>query len=110
MSIFPPIAISTITNIKKGNPMTQIPVGERIIVKPDPVEEITKGGIVLADTAKEKSIIGTVISIGDEKRFKFQLKPGQRVRFSQYAGTEIQNKGEEPLLVMREDEIYTIIK
>jgi len=89
--------------------MNQIPVGDRIIVKPDVPEEVTKGGIVLADTAKEKSLIGTVISIGDEKRNKFQIQPGMRVRFGVYSGTEIQEKDEETLLIMREEDIYTII-
>lgn len=89
--------------------MKQRPVGDRIIVKPDVPEEVTKGGIVLAETAKEKSLVGTVISIGNQTENVFQVRPGMRVRFGMYSGTEIQEKDEEPLLIMREEDIYTII-
>lgn len=89
--------------------MNQRPVGDRIIVKPDAKKETTKGGIFIAETAKEKVLTGTVVAIGNETKNTFEVKVGNRVRYGQYSGTEIQEDGEETLLLMREDEIFTII-
>jgi chaperonin GroES len=89
--------------------MNQRPVGDRIIVKPDIPEDKTEGGIILAETSKEKCLTGTVLSIGDETENKFTVRPGMRVRFGMYSGTEIQEMNEDPLLIMREVDIYTII-
>lgn len=89
--------------------MNEKPVGDRLLVKPDPVEEVTKGKIILSENAQEKSLIGTVISIGNEKEHKFYIRPGMRVRFGVYSGTEIQEEDEEVLLIMRQEDIYTII-
>ena len=91
------------------------PLGEKILVKRFDAVEKTAGGIVLPDAAKEKPKEGKIISLGDGKlldsgeRAKFQVKKGDRVVFTSYAGTEIDIDGEEYLL-MSEDDILAIIE
>ena len=71
------------------------PLGERVVVKPLPSEERTKSGIVLPDTAKEKPQEGEVIAVGSGKiletgqRVPIDLKPGDKILFSKYAGNEV---------------------
>ena len=91
------------------------PIGEKILVKRFDAIEKTTGGIVLPDAAKEKPKEGKIIALGDGKlldsgeRAKFQVKKGDRVVFTSYAGTEIDIDGEEYLL-MAEDDILAIIE
>ncbi len=91
------------------------PLGEKILVKRFEAEEKTAGGILLPDAAKEKPKEGKIIALGDGKlldsgkRAKFQVKKGDKVVFTSYAGTEIDIDGEEYLL-MSEDEILAIIE
>jgi chaperonin GroES len=91
------------------------PLGEKILVKRCEAVEKTAGGIVLPDAAKEKPKEGKVIALGDGKlldsgeRAKFQVKKGDKVVFTSYAGTEIDIDGEEYLL-MAEDDILAIIE
>jgi len=78
-------------------------------------EEKTKGGIIIPDTAKEKPIEGEIIAVGkgkvadDGKLIKLEVKAGDRVLFSKYAGTEVKIDGVEHL-IMREDDILGIIE
>jgi len=91
------------------------PIGEKILVKRFDAIKKTAGGIVLPDAAKEKPKEGKIIALGDGKlldsgaRAKFQVKKGDRVVFTSYAGTEIDIDGEEYLL-MAEDDILAIIE
>ena len=91
------------------------PLGDKLVVKRLEAEETTKGGIVLPDTAKEKPKQGKIIAVGDGKlldsgeRAEFQVKKGDRVLFTSYAGTEITVDGEE-LLIMSEDDILAIME
>lgn len=91
------------------------PIGDKMLVKRLEAEEKTAGGIVLPDTAKEKPAEGKVLALGDGKnveggkRIEFQVKKGDRVIFSSYAGTEITIEGEE-YLVMSEDDVLAIIE
>ncbi len=91
------------------------PLQDRIIVKRVQEEEKTKGGIIIPDTAKEKPIEGKVIAVGngkvqeDGKVRPLDVKAGDRVLFSKYAGTEIKIEGEEHL-IMREDDILGVIE
>ena len=91
------------------------PLGEKILVKRVDAVEKTAGGIVLPDAAKEKPKEGKIIALGDGKlldsgeRAEFQVKKGDRVVFTSYAGTEIDIDGEEYLL-MAEDDILAIIE
>ena len=85
------------------------PLGDRVVVKPTPREEMTKSGIVLPDTAKEKPQEGTVIAVGpgrildDGKREAMDVKQGQKVLYAKYAGTEFKVEGEELLIVSQKD-------
>jgi chaperonin GroES len=90
------------------------PLNDRVLVKRIEEVQITKGGIVIPDTAKEKPIEGKVIAVGPGKmsdagvRMALQLKEGDRVLFGKYAGTEIKTEGEE-YLMMREEDILAVI-
>ena len=90
------------------------PLNDKIVLKRVEAEEMTKGGIVLPDSAKEKPREGIVLSLGEGKlldggdRAKFQVKADDRVLFSSYAGTEIKLDGEEYLIVT-EDDILAIL-
>ncbi|MDI6616111.1 MAG: co-chaperone GroES [Syntrophaceae bacterium] len=91
------------------------PLHDRIIVKRLEEEEKTKGGIIIPDSAKEKPMEGKVIAVGNGKKteegkiVKMDVKAGDRVLFSKYAGTEVKIDGVEHL-IMREDDILGIIE
>jgi chaperonin GroES len=91
------------------------PLQDRVIVKRVQEEEKTKGGIIIPDTAKEKPIEGKVIAVGngkvqeDGKVRPLDVKAGDRILFSKYAGTEIKIDGEEHLM-MREEDILGVIE
>lgn len=86
------------------------PLADRVVVKPKPREEVTKGGIVLPDTAKEKPQEGEVIAVGpgrltdDGKRIAMDIKVGDIVIYAKYGGTEIKEDDEE-LIILRESDI-----
>ena len=86
------------------------PLADRVVVKPIEREEVTKGGIVLPDTVKEKPQEGKVIAVGpgrlseDGKRIAMDVKVGDRIIYSKYGGTEITIDDEE-LIVLRESDI-----
>lgn len=90
------------------------PLGDKVIVKRLEAETKTAGGIVLPDSAKEKPKRGTIISVGegkladDGKRHALQVKAGDEVLFTAYAGTEIKVDGEE-LLIMDEGDILAVV-
>ena len=85
------------------------PLGDRVLVKPVKQEEKTKGGIVLPDTAKEKPQEGEVIAVGNGKlldngeRIPLEVKEGDKVIYSKFAGTEIKLDDEEHLLLSERD-------
>ena len=91
------------------------PLGDRIVVKRTEAEERTAGGILLPDAAKEKPKRGQVIAVGagrlDEKgeRVPMQIKKGNQIVFSAYAGTEV-TLGDEEYLVMREEDVLGILE
>ncbi len=85
------------------------PLHDRVIVKRIEEKETTRGGIIIPDTAKEKPMEGEIIAVGAGKREKgeripLDVKPGDRVLFGKYSGTEIKIEDEE-LLILKEDEI-----
>jgi chaperonin GroES len=90
------------------------PVGDRVVVKPAGKEEVTKSGIVIPDTAKEKPQEGEVIAVGAGKlldtgeRGAMEVKVGDKVLFAKYGGTEFKLDGED-LLVLRESDILAIL-
>ena len=94
--------------------MKVIPLNDKILVKRVEAEDKTAGGILLPDTAKEKPRQGKVLSLGDGKlletgkRAAFQVKEGDRVLFTAYAGNEVQVDGED-YLIMSEDDILAVM-
>lgn len=91
------------------------PLGDRVLVKPLSRETMTKTGIVLPDTAKEKPQEGEVLAVGpgkvldNGKRTTLEVSVGQRVLFAKYAGTEIKMDNEE-YLILRESDIMGIVE
>jgi chaperonin GroES len=91
------------------------PLGDRVVIKPTPKEEVTKTGIFLPDTAKEKPQEGTIIAIGggklDDKgvRQPLEVQEGQKVLYAKYAGTEFKIEGED-YLILSEKDILAIIE
>jgi len=90
------------------------PLGERVVIKPLPSEEVTKGGIVLPETAKEKPQEGEVVAVGPGRlldngtRVSIDLQVGDKILFSKYAGNEIKLDDVE-YLIMRESDILGVI-
>ena len=95
--------------------MKVVPLNDKIVVKRLEADDKTAGGILLPDTAKEKPRQGKVVSLGEGKRLEsgkrapFQVREGDRVLFSSYAGNEVNIDGEE-LLVMSEDDILAVVE
>jgi len=85
------------------------PLGDRVVIKPTPREEMTKSGIVLPDTAKEKPQEGSVLAVGpgrildDGTREQIDVKKGQKVLYAKYAGTEFKVDDEDLLIVSQKD-------
>ena len=77
------------------------PLGDRVVVKPTPREEMTKSGIVLPDTAKEKPQEGKILE--DGKREAMDVKVGDKVLYAKYAGTEFKVDGDDLLIVSQKD-------
>lgn len=94
---------------------TQVrPLGDRVLVRPIEREEVTKSGIVLPDTAKEKPQRGEVLAVGQGRvndkgdRMPMDVKAGDQVLFAKYAGTELKID-EEELLILSEKDILAIV-
>jgi chaperonin GroES len=91
------------------------PLNDRILVKRLEEEEMTKGGIIIPDSAKEKPAEGEVIAVGKGKindkgdRIKLDVKVGDRVLFSKYGGTDVKIDGVDHL-IMREDDILAVVE
>lgn len=91
------------------------PLGERVVVKATPIEEVTKSGIVLPDTSKEKPQEGEIIAVGNGRlldngtKVPLDLKVGDKILFSKYAGNEVKLDGVE-YLIMREADVLGVIE
>jgi len=91
------------------------PLHDRVLVKRVEEKEVVKGGIIIPDSAKEKPMEGEVVAVGDGKilddgkRVALDVKPGNRVLFGKYAGTEIKIEDRD-YVIMREEEILAIIE
>jgi chaperonin GroES len=94
--------------------MTLKPLGNRVVIEPIEQEEVTAGGIVLPETAKEKPQKGTVLSVGpgerdeDGKYIPMDVKEKDTVLFAKYAGTEIKVEGKK-LLILKESDLLAIV-
>jgi chaperonin GroES len=95
--------------------MKVVPLGDKVVIKRLDADDMTAGGIVLPDTAKEKPQQGRVLSVGDGRllatgdRVPHQVSEGDRVLFPRWAGAEVVINGQE-LLILSEDEILAIAK
>ena len=91
------------------------PLGDRVVVKAVSRETVTKSGIVLPDTAKEKPQEGEILAVGpgkvldNGKRVTLEVQVGQKILFARYAGTEVKMDGEE-YLILRESDIMGIVE
>ncbi len=94
--------------------MNLTPLHDRVIVRPAAPEEVTKGGIIIPDTAKEKPMQGEIIAVGngklsdDGKLTKLTVQVGDKVLYGKYSGTEISIEGDD-LLIMRESDIFAVV-
>jgi chaperonin GroES len=95
--------------------ITLKPLGSRVVVEPVEQEEVTAGGIVLPETAKEKPQKGTILATGpgdrddDGKRIPMDIAVGDTVLYAKYAGTEIKVEGKK-LLILKESDILAIVE
>ena len=94
--------------------MTVKPLGDRVVIKNCEAEETTKSGIILTSAAKEKPQMAMVIAVGpggnvDGKEIKMNVKEGQKVIYSKYAGTEVKLDGEEYIIV-RQSDILAVVE
>lgn len=100
--------------VKEKAKLKLVPLGDRLVVQREKSEERTAGGILLPDSAKDKPTRGTIISVGDGRilddgsRAPLQVKAGDKVLFTSYAGEQIEIDGEEYLL-MNESEVLAIL-
>ena len=109
------MSTATKAKTKRTGSVRLQPLGDRVVVEREESEERTAGGIVLPDTAKNKPARGTVVAVGEGrllesgKRHELQVRVGDRVIFSSYAGDEFKANDRE-LLLMREDDILAVIE
>ncbi len=102
--------------VKKATVLKLMALADRLVVKPSDEEEITSSGIILPDTAKEKPQEGEVVAVGpgrltDEgKRVPMELKKGDRIIYSKFAGTEYKDGGEEYLILRESDVLAKVSK
>ncbi len=90
------------------------PLSDRVVIQNIESEETTKSGIVLPGSAKEKPQMAEVVAVGpggvvDGKEIQMQVKPGQRVIYSKYAGTEVKIDGKE-LIIVRQNDILAVVE
>lgn len=83
------------------------PLGDRVLVRIDEVEEKTSGGIYIPQTAQEKTQIGVVVEVGDDKD-AIKVKAGQKVMYDKYAGTTVKVEGKEQLIIKMSDILAVI--
>ena len=90
------------------------PLGDRVVIKMMESEETTKSGIVLPGSAKEKPQMAEVLAVGpgglvDGKEVKMEVKVGDKIIYSKYAGTEVKSHGEEYIIV-RQNDILAVVE
>lgn len=86
------------------------PLADRVLIEPTAAEEVTMGGIIIPDSAKEKPLKGTVLAVGEGTKDEAMiLKAGDTVLYGKYAGTELELEGKK-YLMMRQNDVLAIIK
>lgn len=99
------------TNGSGGEKMAKklVPLGDKVVVKPEPAEEKTRSGIVLPDSAKEKPAEGTIIAVGtgrildNGQKVPIEVKVGDKVIYSKYGGTEVKIDNDEYIILSERD-------
>lgn len=92
------------------------PLGDRVVIEREEAKSTTAGGIVLPETAKDKPQQGKVLAVGDGrvtkdgKKRELQVKVGDKVLFTSYAGDEFKIDGDKKVLLMREDDILAVVE
>ena len=92
------------------------PLGDRLVVEPMEHEEVTSGGILLPETAKEKPQEGKVLAVGPGRvddngnRVKMEVSVGDRVLYAKYAGTEIKVESDKKVLILKETDILALVE
>lgn len=94
--------------------MTVRPLGDRVVIKHVEAEETTKSGIILTGAAKEKPVMAEVVAVGpggnvDGKEIKMQVKVGEKVIYSRYAGNEVKIDGQE-LIIVKHSDILAVVE
>ncbi len=101
-------------NFKEVMNMKLVPLGDKVVLKQSEAEETTKSGIILASSAKEKPQYADVVAVGpggmvDGKEVTMQVKVGDRVIYSKYAGTDVK-LGDEEFIVVRQNDIVAVVE
>lgn len=104
---------TTIDMDREDTVMNVKPLGDRVVIKNVEMEETTKSGILLTGTAKEKPQMAEVLAVGpggmvDGKEIVMNVKPGDKVIYSKYAGTEVKIDGQELIIVRQSDILATV--
>ncbi len=87
--------------------MTVKPLGDRILIQMEKEEETTRGGIIIPETAQEKTQVGKVVAVGDDDE-EITVKAGQRVMYDKYAGTTVKIDGEDHLILSMSDVLAVV--
>ena len=86
------------------------PLSDRVLILPNPAEEITAGGLIIPDTAKEKPLAGKVIAVGPgTTEVTMEVKEGDQVLYGKYSGTEV-NYGGTSYIIMKQSEILAVVE
>jgi chaperonin GroES len=100
-----------LTKIKTVKTMNVKPLSDRVLVKPNPAEEMTASGLIIPDTAKEKPLAGKVVAAGPGTAdVKMEVKVGDEVLYGKYAGTELHIDGEDYLMMKQQDILAVVEK
>ena len=86
------------------------PLSDRVLVLPNPAEEVTAGGLIIPDTAKEKPLAGKIIAVGPgTKDVTMEVKAGDEVLYGKYSGTEVTHEGT-TYIIMKQAEILAVVE
>ena len=86
------------------------PLSDRVLILPNPAEQVTAGGLIIPDTAKEKPLAGKIIAVGPStKDVTMEVKAGDEVLYGKYSGTEVTHEGT-TYIIMKQNEILAVVE
>lgn len=86
------------------------PLSDRVLILPNPAEQVTAGGLIIPDTAKEKPLAGKIIAVGPgTKDVTMEVKAGDEVLYGKYSGTEVTHEGT-TYIIMKQNEILAVVE